>query len=75
MEKNPKKNLKKKKSKIWTIYYGCRSVSIKSGTTSHGTCFKQSSKSNIVFLETVNGTKRIVFHKGGNTKPKVMKQL
>jgi len=73
--KKSKKEFEEKKWKIWIIYYGCQSISIKSGVTSHGACFKQSLKSDIVFLETFNGAKRIVFHKGGNTKSKIMKQL
>jgi hypothetical protein len=42
---------------------------------SHGAFFKQCTEFNITFLETSVGTKGIVFYKGGNIKPKVMKAL
>ncbi len=38
----------------------------------HCAFFKQYSKFDIVFFETSNGAKRIVLHKGGNTKPRVV---
>jgi hypothetical protein len=47
----------------------------KNGRTCHGAFFKQSPKSNIVFLETSNGVKEIKLHKGANNKPKIMKRL
>ncbi len=50
-------------------------ISIEIGATGRGTFFEQCPKSNIVFLETFNGTKRIELHKGGNTKPRIMKKL
>jgi hypothetical protein len=45
------------------------------GITGHGAFFKQHLKFNIIFFETFNGIERIELHKGGNTKPKVMKKL
>jgi hypothetical protein len=73
---NPKKNWKERtKENIWTTYYGCRTILIKTSGTSHGAFFKQHSKFYIIFFETFDGTERIKFHKGGNTKPKVMKKL
>lgn len=63
---NPKQHWKKgAKENIWTIYYGCRVISIKTSTTSHGAFFEQCPKSNIVFFDTSNGVKRIKLHKGG----------
>jgi hypothetical protein len=41
----------------------------------HGAFFKQRPESNIIFLDTSNGVERIEIHKGGNSKPKVMKEL
>jgi hypothetical protein len=41
----------------------------------HGAFFKQCPNFNIIFLETSNGNKGIVFYKGGNIKPRIMKQL
>jgi hypothetical protein len=60
---------------IWTTYYGCQLISIEIGIIGHGAFFKQRPTFNIIFLETSNGTKKIVFYKGKseNTKPKVMK--
>jgi hypothetical protein len=37
--------------------------------------FEQHPKSNIIFFHTFNGAERIELHKGGNIKPKVMKEL
>jgi len=48
-------------------------ISIEIGVTSHGTFFKQRLEFNIIFKKTYNGTKGIVFSKGGNIKPKTMK--
>jgi hypothetical protein len=42
---------------------------------SHGAFFKQCPKFNIIFVETFDGTKGMVFYKGGNIKPRVMKGL
>ncbi len=42
---------------------------------SHGAFFKQHLKATIVFLYTYDGAKRIKLHKGGNIKPRVMKEL
>jgi hypothetical protein len=50
-------------------------ISIEIGKIGHGSFFKQRSKFDIVFLETSNGVERIKLHKGGNTKPKVMKKF
>jgi hypothetical protein len=43
--------------------------------TGHGAFFKQCLEPNIIFFYTYDGAKRIEFHKGGNTKPRVMKEL
>jgi hypothetical protein len=74
---NPKKHYKKRgKENIWITYYGCRVIFTKIARISHGAFFKQHPKSDIIFFNTFNGTKRIELHKGGgNTKPKVMKEL
>jgi hypothetical protein len=50
-------------------------ISIETGGISHGAFFEQCSKTNIIFFDTSNGVKRIKLHKGGNTKPKVMKEF
>jgi hypothetical protein len=63
------------KEKIWITYYKCQMISIEGSAIGHGAFFEQGSKSNIVFFETSDGIKRIEFHKGGNTKPRVMKKL
>jgi len=55
----PRKNWKERaKENNWTTYYGCQVISTKSGMIGHGAFFKQCPKSNIVFLETSDGTKR-----------------
>jgi len=73
---NPKQHWKKRtKENIWTAYYKCWTISIEISETHHGAFFEQRSKSNIIFLDTFDGTKRIELHKGGNTKLKVMKEL
>jgi hypothetical protein len=73
---NPIKNWKEEvKEKIWTTYYGYQAISIKSGAIGHSAFFEQSLESNIIFLETFNGTKRIELHKGGNINPRVMKKF
>jgi hypothetical protein len=41
---------------------------------SHGAFFKQHPEFDI-FLDTFDGVERIEFHKGGNIKPRVMKEL
>lgn len=58
-----------------TSYYERRSIFTKSGAIGHDAFLKQRKKSNIIFLENFNGAKRIVPHKGGNMKPRVIKQL
>jgi len=50
-------------------------ISIKTCEIGHGAFFKQHPKSNIIFLDTFYGTKKIELHKGGNTKPRVIKEL
>jgi len=62
----------KRKGKFSTIYFGYRLISIEIGVTCHGAFFKRL-KFDIVFCETSNGTKGIVFHKGGNINFRVMK--
>jgi hypothetical protein len=44
------------------------------GGTSHGAFFEHP-EFNIIFLDTFDGTERIELHKGGNSKPRVMKEL
>jgi hypothetical protein len=74
--KNSRKGLKKKtKGNFFTISYKCQLISTKIGVIGHGTFFKQCLKFDIVFLNIFYGTKGIVFHKGGDTKPIIMKQL
>jgi hypothetical protein len=48
-------------------------IFIERGVTSHGAFFKQHLEFNIIFFETFDGAKRIELHKGGNTKPKILK--
>jgi hypothetical protein len=73
---NPRNNWNEEaKERIWTTYYGCQTISIKSGAIGHGAIFEQNLESNIIFIETFNGTKRIELHKGGNIKPKVLKKF
>jgi len=50
-------------------------ISIEGSAIGHGAFFEPSLKFNIVFFETSNGIKRIEFHKGGNTKHRIMKKL
>jgi hypothetical protein len=50
-------------------------IFIECGMTSHGAFFKQPPKFDIIFFETFDGAKRVKLHKGGNTKPTVMKKL
>jgi hypothetical protein len=72
---NPKQHWKKgAKENIWTVYYGCRVISIEIGEIDHGAFF-ECSKSDIIFFDTSDGVKRIELHKGGNIKPNVMKEL
>jgi hypothetical protein len=74
--KNIKKHWKEgAKENIWTTYYGCRAIFSKTCKTGHGAFFEQCLESNIVFFHTYDGAKRIELHKGGNTKPRVMKEL
>ncbi len=73
---NPRKNWKEgAKKNIWTTYYECRTISSEISETCHGVIFEQRPKFNTIFFKTSYGPKRIEFHKGGNTKPKVMKKL
>jgi hypothetical protein len=73
---NPKKHWKEgAKRNIWITYYKCRMISIKTCETCHGAFFELRPESGIVFFDTSNGIKRIELHKGGNTKPKVMKEI
>ncbi len=73
---NPKQHQKKgTKENIWTTYYGCQAIFIETGGTCYGAFFEQLPKSDIVFIDTSHGVKRIEIHKGGNTKPKVMKEI
>jgi hypothetical protein len=70
----------KTKGKVWTTYYTCQSISIKTSITnlmyitSNGAFFKQHLEFDI-FIETFDGTKGLVLHKGENTQPRIMKQL
>jgi hypothetical protein len=50
-------------------------ISIESGAMIHVAIFKQCLESDIVFFDISYGAKRIKLHKGGNTRPKVMKKL
>jgi hypothetical protein len=50
-------------------------ISIESGVMSHVAVFKQRLEFDIVFFDIFYGAKRIELHKGGNTRPKVMKKL
>jgi hypothetical protein len=47
----------------------------KIGRTSQGAFFEQHPKFDIVLFDISNGAKRIEFHKGGNTKPIVVKEF
>jgi hypothetical protein len=70
-----KKTLQGGKKNTWTTYYGCKTISTKTSKISHGAFFYQHPEFDIIFFNPFNGTKRIKLHKGGNTKPKVMKEL
>jgi len=73
---NQRKNWKEgAKKKIWTTCYGCQTISTKNGAIGPSAFFDQHPKSHIIFLDTVDGAKRIELHKGRNTKPKVMNKL
>ncbi len=73
---NQKQHWKKgTKENIWTIYYGCQTISTKTSRTCHGAFFRQRLEFEIIFLNTFDGVERIELHKGGNTKPRVMKEL
>ncbi len=73
---NPKKHWKEGvKENIWTTYYRCWAIFIETYETSHGAFFKQCLEFDIIFLDTSNGVERIELHKGGNNKPRVMKEL
>ncbi len=73
---NPKKNWKEgTKENIWTIYYKCRMTSIKTYEIGHGAFFEQCPKFDIIFFDTSNGVKKIELHKGGNNKPRVLKEI
>jgi hypothetical protein len=50
-------------------------ISTKTSKISHGAFFYQRPEFDIIFFNPFNGTKRIKLHKGGNTKPRVMKEL
>jgi hypothetical protein len=52
--------------------YGFQPISTKIGVTLHGAFFKHL-VFDVIFHKTFNGAKRIVYNKGGNTKPKIMK--
>jgi hypothetical protein len=60
---------------MWTSYYRCWAISTEANGIGHGAFFEQCSKPNIVFLDTFDGIERIELHKGGNIKPKVLKEL
>jgi hypothetical protein len=47
----------------------------KIGVTLHGAFFKQCPKFDVVPRETFDTTKGIVFNKGGNIKPRIMKRF
>jgi hypothetical protein len=73
---NPRKKWKEgTKEKICTTYYRCQMISIEGSAIGHGAFFEPSLKFNIVFFEISDGIKRIEFHKGGNTKHRIMKKL
>jgi hypothetical protein len=73
---NPRKKSKERtKKKICTTYFQCQAIFTKTGETCHGVFFKQCLEFDIVFLETFDVTNMIKLHKGGNTKPRVMKKL
>jgi hypothetical protein len=50
-------------------------ISTKTSKIGHCAFFEQHLKSDIIFLDTFDGTKRIELHKGGNIKRGVMKEL
>jgi hypothetical protein len=54
---------------------GCRAISTKTSGIDHGAFFEQHLESNIIVLDTFDGTERIELHKGVNTKPRVMKEF
>jgi hypothetical protein len=73
---NPKKHWKEgKKENIWTTYYGSQTIFIETGETNHDAFFEQCLEFDIVFIDTSDVAKNIELHKGGNIKPKVMKEL
>jgi len=73
---NPKKHWKERvKKNIWITYYRCQAISIEINGIGHGAFFEQCSELDIIFFDTSNGVERIELHKGGNTKPRIMKEL
>jgi hypothetical protein len=67
--------MKKQKKKFRLLIMDVEQFLHKNGTTCHGAFLEQCPKSNIIFLETSNGAKRIELHKNANTKPSIMKRL
>jgi len=50
-------------------------MSTKIDKIGHGAFFEQRPEFDIVFFDTSDGAERIKLHKGGCTKPRIMKEL
>ncbi len=74
--KKSKKGLEKKNKREFFYYLLRMSIDFYRNWCYKPWCiFQTMFKFDIIFLKIFDGTKRILFHKGGDTKPIIMKQL